>query len=91
MENCIQREMADIQEAIVPRLSESELFSVVVAGGARYVGVLKELPGDMESVILFSSLRTRTTLSLPISSLTVDSVREHLAESDAEFAEAAAK
>jgi hypothetical protein len=91
MENCIRREMADIQEAIVPRLSEAELFSVVIAGGGRYVGVLKELPGDMESLVLFSSLRTRTTLSLPLSSLTVDSVREHLAQSDAEFVGAATK
>jgi hypothetical protein len=91
MEKCTQREMAELQEAVAPQLSETEISSVVAAGGGRYVGILKELPSNMESVILFSSLRTRTTLSLPISCLTVESVREHLADSDAEFAEAVAK
>jgi hypothetical protein len=85
METCIQLEKAEIQEAVAPQLSETEISSVVAAGGGRYVGILKELPGNMESVILFSSLRTRTTLSLPTSCLTVESVREHLAESDAAF------
>jgi hypothetical protein len=37
----------------------------------------------MESVILFISLRTRTTLGIPISRLTVEAVREHLAEAGA--------
>jgi hypothetical protein len=55
------------------------------------VGVLKEIPNKMESVVLFSSPRTRTTLSIPISRLTVEAVREHLAESDATFAKAGAK
>jgi hypothetical protein len=45
----------------------------------------------MESVVLFSSPRTRTTLSIPISRLTVEAVREHLAKSDATFAQAGAK
>jgi hypothetical protein len=91
MEKRAEREMAEVQGAVVPQLSEAEIYSVVVAGGGKYVGVLKELPGNMESVILFSSPRTRTTLSLTISQLTAESVSEHLAESDAEFAEAAAK
>ena len=91
MEKRAEREMAEVQGAVVPQLSEAEIFSVVVTGGGKYVGVLKELPGNMESVILFSSPRTRTTLSLTISQLTAESVSEHLAESDAEFAEAAAK
>jgi hypothetical protein len=55
------------------------------------VGVLKEIPNKMESVILFNSPRTRTTLGIPISGLTVEAVREHLAESDAAFAGAHAK
>ena len=55
------------------------------------MGVLKEIPDKMESVVLFVSPRTRTTLGLPISFLTVEAVREHLTESDAEFAEAGAR
>jgi hypothetical protein len=55
------------------------------------VGVLKEIPGKMESIVLFNSPRTRTTLGLPSSRLTVEAVREHLAESDAAFAGARAK
>jgi hypothetical protein len=42
----------------------------------------------MESVVLFISPRTRTTLGVPISRLTVRAVREQLAESDAAFNEA---
>jgi hypothetical protein len=52
---------------------------------------LKEIPGKMESVILFISPRTRTTLGLTISRLTVEAVRQQLAESDAAFAGASAK
>ena len=91
MERCTQREKAEIQEAVVPQVGETEISSVVAAGGGRYVGVLKEIPGKMEPVILFISPRTRTTLALPISRLTVESVRERLAESDAAFAAAATK
>jgi hypothetical protein len=67
-------------------LDEAEFSSIVAAGGGRYVGVWKQVPGKMEPVVLFSSPRTRTTLSLPVSRLTAQSVREHLAESDAAFA-----
>lgn len=49
------------------------------------VGVLKEIPDKMELVVLFSSPPTGTTLGLPISRLTAEAVREHLAESDAAF------
>jgi len=53
--------------------------------------VLKEIPNKMESLVLFNSPRTRTTLAIPISHLTAEAVREHLAESDAAFAGADAK
>jgi len=72
-------------------LGESAFSSIVAAGGGRYVGVLKEIPDKMESLVLFNSPRTRTTLAIPISHLTVEAVREHLAESDAAFAGANAK
>jgi hypothetical protein len=73
------------------QLNEAEMSSIVEAGGGKYVGVLNEIPEKMESVILFISPQTRTTLGIPISRLTVEAVREQLAESDAVFAEAASK
>ena len=66
-------------------LSEVEMSSIVEAGGGRYVGVLKEIPEKMESIALFISPQTRTTLGIPISRLTVEAVREQLAESNAAF------
>jgi hypothetical protein len=72
-------------------LSQAEISSIVEAGGGRYVGVLSEIPEKMESIILFISPQTRTTLGIPMSRLTVDAVREQLAESDAAFAEAGSK
>jgi len=66
-------------------LSEVEMSSIVEAGGGRYVGVLKEIPEKMESIVLFISPQTRTTLGIPISRLTVEAVREQLAESNAAF------
>jgi hypothetical protein len=74
-----------------PDLGESAFSSIVAAGGGSYVGVLKEIPDKMESLVLFNSPRTRTTLAIPISHLTAEAVREHLAESDAAFADAGAK
>jgi hypothetical protein len=68
-------------------LNEAEVSSIVEAGGGRYVGVLKEIPERMESVVLFISPQTRSTLGIPISRLTVEAVREQLAESNAAFAE----
>ena len=91
MDKRIQRREAEIEDTEVPKLSEEELSSLVAAGGGRYVGVLKEIPGKMESIVLFISPRTRTTLGLRISRLTAESVREQLAESDAAFAGAVAK
>jgi hypothetical protein len=67
-------------------LSEAEMCSIVEAGGGRYVGVMSEIPGRMESIVLFISPQTRTTLGIRISRLTVDAVREQLADSDAAFA-----
>jgi hypothetical protein len=74
-----------------PPLSEGEASSIVEAGGGRYVGVIKEIPGKMESIVLFASPQTRSTLGLPSSRLTVAAVREQLAESDAAFKPAASK
>ena len=72
-------------------LSEAEISSIVEAGGGRYVGILSAIAEKTESVILFASPQTRTTLGIPISRLTVEAVREQLAESDAAFAEAGSK
>jgi len=72
-------------------LGETEFSSIVGAGRGRYVGVLKGIPDKMESVVLFNSPHTATTLGLPISRLTAAAVREHLAESDAAFSGAFCK
>jgi hypothetical protein len=70
----------------MPRaLSEAEMCSIVEAGGGRYVGVMNEIPGKVESIVLFTSPQTRSTLGLPSSRLTVEAVREQLAKSDAAF------
>jgi hypothetical protein len=66
--------------------SEAQISSIVEAGGGKYVGVLLAIPQRMESVILFISPQTKTTLGIPMSCLTVEAVREHLAESNATFA-----
>jgi hypothetical protein len=76
---------------VTMQLSEAEMSSIVDAGGGKYVGVLSEIPEKMESIILFISPQTRTTLGIPISRLTVEAVRNQVAESDAAFAEAAPK
>ena len=91
MKNSIQPRHEEIDIGPALDLGETEFSSIVAAGCGRYVGVLKEIPDKMESVVLFNSPRTGTTLGLPISRLTVAAVREHLAESDAAFAGAAAK
>jgi hypothetical protein len=91
MRNSIQRRDQEIDIGPALDLGEAEVSSIVEAGGGRYVGVLKEMPGKMESIVLFTSPRTRTTLGIPISRLTVEAVREHLAESDAVFGGAGAK
>jgi hypothetical protein len=72
-------------------LSEAEISTIVEGGGGKYVGVLAAIPQKTESIILFISPQTRTTLAIPMSRLTVETVREQLAESDAAFAEADSK
>ncbi len=91
MEKSIQREKAQLEDAAVLKLSETEISSIVAAGGGKYVGVWRQIPDKMEPVVLFISPRTRTTLAISISRLTVEAVREDLARSDAAFAEASAK
>ena len=91
MEDSIERRDCWINTRLAMDVREMEFASIVAAGGGRYVGVLKEIPNKMESVVLFSSPRTRTTLGIPISRLTVEAVRKHLAESDATFDKAGAK
>jgi hypothetical protein len=91
MKDSKKRSDQDIDTPPALDLGETEFSSIVAAGGGKYVGVLKEIPNKMESIVLFNSPRTRTTLGIRISSLTAEAVREHLAESDAAFAEASAK
>jgi hypothetical protein len=86
MKDSKQRSDQNIDTATAFGFGETEFSSIVVAGGGKYVGVLKEIPDKMESLVLFNSPRTRTTLAIPISHLTAEAVREHLAESDAAFA-----
>jgi hypothetical protein len=74
-----------------PTLGEAEMCSIVEAGGGRYVGVMHEIPGNLESIVLFTSPQTRSTLGLPSSRLTVEAVREQLAKSDAAFNQAASE
>ena len=71
-------------------LNEAEMSSIVEAGGGKYVGVLKEIPGRMESIVLFISPQTRSTLGIPMSRLTAEAVRQQLSESNAAFREAGA-
>jgi hypothetical protein len=61
--------------------SEAEISLIVEAGGGKYVGVLLAIPQRMESVILFISPQTKTTLGIPMSRLSVGAVREQLADS----------
>jgi hypothetical protein len=91
MNDSIQRREQATVTRPTPDLGESAFSSIVAAGGGSYVGVLKEIPDKMESLVLFNSPRARTTLAIPISHLTAEAVREHLAESDAAFAGGDAK
>jgi len=77
--------------AVPLRLSKAELSSIVEAGGGKYVGVLKEIPERMEKIVLFISPQTGTSLGIQISRLTVEAVREQLAESNAAFTAADSK
>ena len=68
-------------------LDETRIRSIVESAGGRYVGVLRDTFEGMETIVLFVSPQTRTTLSIPISCLTVGAVRRQIADSDAAFAE----
>lgn len=82
----------DEQRSDMPRtLSEAEMCQIVEAGGGRYVGLMNALPGKVESIVLFTSPQTRSTLAFPSSRLTVAAVREQLDKSDAAFNDAAPK
>jgi hypothetical protein len=90
MEDSTQRRDYWIDTGPAMDLGEMEFACILEAGGGRYVGVLTEIPNKMESLILFNSQRTRTSLGIPTSRLT-EAVREHLAQSDATFARAGTK
>jgi hypothetical protein len=68
-----------------PSVNEAEISSIVEAGGGRFIGVLKKVPEKSEAIVLFISPETKSTLAIPISQLTVEAVREQLAESNAAF------
>ena len=68
-----------------PSVNEAEISSIIEAGGGKYIGVLKEIPEKTEMIVLFISRETKSTLGIPISRLTVEVVREQLAESNAAF------
>lgn len=72
-------------------LTEQQIACVVVAGGGRYVGLLEKIPGKMETVILFNSPKTGTTLGLRVSRFNVEAVRERIGKSDELFAKWAAR
>jgi hypothetical protein len=91
MNDSIQRPDLAIVAGPIIALGEPAFSSIVAAGRGSYVGVLKEIPDKMESLVLFNSPRTGTTLAIPIPHLTAEAVREHLAESDAACAGADAK
>jgi hypothetical protein len=80
------------QRSDMPRtLSEAEMCQIVEAGGGRYVGLMNEIAGKVESIVLFTSPQTRSTLALPSSRLTVAAVREQLDKSDAAFNDTASE
>lgn len=72
-------------------LTEQQIACVVAAGGGRYVGLLEKIPGKMETVILFNSPKTGTTLGLRVSRFNVEAVRERIVKSNALFAKWAAR
>jgi len=74
-----------------PDLTEQEIAPIVTAGGGRYVELLQNTPGRMETVILFALPQTETTLGLRMSRFNVAAVRERIAKSDELFAKAAAR
>jgi hypothetical protein len=53
--------------------------------------LMNEIAGKVESIVLFTSPQTRSTLALPSSRLTVAAVREQLDKSDAAFNDTASE
>jgi hypothetical protein len=53
-------------------------FDAVTAGGGKFQSV-------WEGLVLFDSPATGSTLALPVSKVTPDAVREHIAASNAKF------
>jgi hypothetical protein len=72
-------------------LTEYEIALIVIAGGGRYVGLFHNIPGKMETVVLFASPQTKTTLGLRMSRFNAEAVRERIAKSDELFAKWAAR
>lgn len=72
-------------------ITEQEIALIVAAGGGRYVGLLQNIPGRLEIVVLFVSPQTKTTLGLRMSRFSIAAVRERIAKSDELFAKAAAR
>jgi len=85
-----ERERQRFYTAGAQELREAEIAALVAAAGGIYVGMMDEIPGKTEAIVLFSSRQTKSTLAIPISLLTVEAVRAHLAESDETFGSAAA-
>ena len=85
-----ERESQRVYSAGSQELREAEIVALVAAAGASYVGMMDEIPGKTEAIVLFSSRRTKSTLAISISHLTIEAVRAHLAESDEAFGSAAA-
>jgi hypothetical protein len=65
--------------------SEQSASESVSLGGGVYLGVSDWLPDELEPLIWFSSRQTNSTLCLPISRLSADAVRQHVAESNCKF------
>lgn len=63
-------------------VAKTNLFhkQVVEQGGGEYV------PGMFGDLVLFNSKKTGSTLALPENLLTWETVRDHIAESNAKFA-----
>ena len=85
-----QRRLTALKERVA-NLTECQIALIVATGGGRYVGLLEKIPGKIETVVLFRSPQTGTTLGLCVSRLNTEAVREQIAESDEVFAKAAQK
>ena len=64
------------------KLGEQWIALIVSAGGGNYVGLVQGIPGRIETVVLFISPQTRTTLGLPVSLLSAEAVCERISKSN---------